>query len=291
MILLINGTVYQKVSIDDTFRKRKRRQAMSRGSIAKYVDELPASGRYTFNRAELQQQFTVSDAAVKLSLHRLQKKGRIVSPRRGFYVVVPEEYARTGAPPPAWFIDALMKDWNSDYYVGLLSAAEIHGAAHQRPQEFQVMCDRAHRIIDLSRYRIRFFKKWNLSDVPVINQKTPTGFMKVSTPEATAFDLVRYYQDVGYYGNVATVLSDLANTMNAQRLVAAAKSGVELAVVQRLGYLLELVGKQKLADSLHKWLSTKAPRVTSLRTDLDLSDSTLNRRWLLHINEQVEADE
>lgn len=115
--------------------------------------------------------------------------------------------------------------------------------------------------------------------------------MRVSTPETTALDLVRYYQDVGYYGNVATVLSELASTMNSQRLVSAAKSGVELAVVQRLGYLLELVKKDKLADSLHNWLSTKSPRVTSLRTDLKSKELPVNRRWLLHINEHVEADE
>jgi predicted transcriptional regulator of viral defense system len=264
---------------------------LNKGTIAKYVDELPARGRYTFNRAELRQKFPVSDAAVKLALHRLQKKGRVVSPRRGFYVVVPEEYKHTGAPPPAWFIDALMQDWQSEYYVGLLSAAEIHGAAHQRPQEFQVVCDRQHRTIDISRYRIRFFKKWNVGDVPLMDHKTPTGFMKVSTPEATALDLVRYYEDAGYYGNVVTVLSELANQMNAQSIVSAAKRGVELAVVQRLGYFLELVGKTKLADAVHNWLSTKSPRVTSLRTDLDSKDSPLNRRWLLYINEQVEPDE
>lgn len=264
---------------------------MNRGSIAKYVDELPANGRYTFTRAELQQTFPVSDAAIKLALHRLQKRGRVICPRRGFYVVVPEEYKHTGAPPPQWFIDALMKDWQSEYYVGLLTAAEIHGSAHQRPQEFQVVCDRTHRTIDISRYRIRFFKKWNVADVPVIDHKTPTGSMKVSTPEATAFDLVRYYQDVGYYGNVATVLSELADAMNAQRLVSAARCGVELAVVQRLGYFLELAGKAKLADSLGKWLCTKSPRITSLRTDLVSEGSPLNRQWMLHINEHVEVDQ
>lgn len=263
---------------------------MNRGAISKYVDELPSNGRYTFSRAELEQQFPVSAAAIKLALNRLQKKNRIVSPRRGFYVVVPEEYKHTGAPPPAWFIDALMQDWQSDYYVALLSAAEIHGAAHQRPQEFQVMCDRSHRIIEISRYRIRFFKKWNISDVAVVNCKTPTGSMKVSTPEATAIDLVRYFEDAGYYGNVATILSELANKMNGQKLVAAAKSGVEIAVVQRLGYLLELVEKDNLAESLHKWLLTKSPRVNSLRTDLDSQGSSLNRRWLLHINEDIEVD-
>jgi predicted transcriptional regulator of viral defense system len=263
---------------------------MSRGNIANFVNELPAHGRYTFNRVEIEQQFPVSDAAIKLYLLRLQKKGRIFCPRRGFYVVVPEEYKLTGAPPPAWFIDALMKDWQSDYYVGLLSAAEMHGAAHQRPQEFQVMCDRAHRTIDIARYRIRFFKKWNIRDVPVSNHKTPTGIMKVSTPEATALDLVRYYQDAGYYGNVLTVLSELANSMTARGLVAAAQAGVELSVIQRLGYFLELVEKNKLADALHKWLSTKSPRVTSLRTDLNTEKGPVNRRWLLQVNENVVAD-
>ena len=132
-----------------------------------------------------------------------------------------------------------------------------------------MVSDKAHRSIEISRYRIRFFKKWNVQDVPVMDHKTPTGFMKVSTPEATALDLVRYYEDVGYYGNVLTVLSQLADVMNGNRLVAAAKCGVELAVVQRLGYLLDLAGRAKLGDTLHDWLSRKTPRITKLRTDLD----------------------
>ncbi|MBI4534150.1 MAG: type IV toxin-antitoxin system AbiEi family antitoxin [Candidatus Melainabacteria bacterium] len=293
--VLYFDTIYKrkrmgKVSRCDTLCKHERKR-MSRETIAKFVDELPAQGRYAFNRAELQQRFRKSDAAIKLALHRLQQKGRIISPRRGFYVVVPEEYKHTGAPPPAWFIDSLMKDWQGDYYVGLLTAAEIHGAAHQRPQEFQVVADKAHRVIEISRYRIRFFKKWNVKDVPVIDHKTPTGYMKVSTPEATALDLVRYFENVGYFGNVVTVLSELSDVMNGQRLVSAAKRGVEFAVVQRLGYLLDLLGKTKLANPLHDWLSTNAPRITALRTDLDSRDSILNRRWSLYANEQVEAEE
>lgn len=205
-------------------------------------------------------------------------------------MVVPEEYRRSGAPPPDWYIDKLMKECQSDYYLGLLSAAEIHGAAHQRPQEFQVMTDKPRRTIEVSRYRIRFFKKWNIKDVPVTNHKTATGFIKVSTPEATALDLIRYYDDVGFYGNVVTVLSELSEQMTATGLVAAAKCGVEIAVVQRLGYFLELLDKSKLANALHKWLTTKSPRITSLRSDLDSGDAPLNRRWLLYINEQVETD-
>jgi predicted transcriptional regulator of viral defense system len=263
---------------------------MEKGTIANFVNELPSLGRYTFNREEIEQKFQKSDAAIKLALNRLQKKGKVVSPRRGFYVVVPEQYMQTSAPPPGWFIDALMKDWQSKYYVGLLSAAELYGAAHHRPQEFQVICDTSHRAIRLARYRIRFFKKWNVEATPVVQRNTPTGQMQVSTPEATALDLVRYYDSVGHFDNVATVLAELSETMSGRSLVAAAKCGVELAVVQRLGYVLEVLEKTKLADALHDWLNPQSPRITTLRPDADSESAPLNRKWSLYVNEQIEPD-
>lgn len=264
---------------------------MGTGAIANFVNELPAMGRYTFSREEIEQKFEKSDAAIKLALNRLQKKGKVVSPRRGFYVVVPEQYMLTGAPPPIWFIDALMKDWQSQYYVGLLSAAELHGAAHHHPQEFQVICDTPHRAIHLARYRIHFFKKWNVQETPTETRNTPTGQMKVSTPEATALDLIRYYESAGHYSNVATVLSELAETMTGRSLVAAAKCGVEIAVIQRLGFILDILEKPKLVDPLHDWLGSQSPRITNLRPDLDSGSAELNRKWNLYINDQIEPEE
>ncbi|MEZ4490999.1 MAG: type IV toxin-antitoxin system AbiEi family antitoxin [Cyanobacteriota/Melainabacteria group bacterium] len=264
---------------------------MRRENISNFVNELPAKGRYTFSREEIEQKFEKSDAAIKLSLNRLQKKGKIVSPKRGFYVVVPEQYRLTGAPPPIWFIDALMKDWKSEYYVGLLSAAELHGAAHHRPQEFQVICDTPHRSIHLARYRIHFFKKWNIQKTQTETRNTPTGQMKISTPEVTALDLVRYYESAGHYNNVATVLSELSEKMTGRSLVAAAKSGVEMTVIQRLGFILDLVEKPKLANPLRDWLETQPPRLTSLRPDLDSESAQLNKKWNLYINDQIELEE
>ena len=68
------------------------------------------------------------------------------------------------------------------YYVGLLSGAELHGAAHQRL-----------RPVVVGRNRIRFFLKKDLARTPVELVKTTSGRMRVSTPEATALDLVRFY--------------------------------------------------------------------------------------------------
>ena len=42
-------------------------------------------------------------------------------------------------PPPSWHIDALMTREQQSYYVGLLKAAELHGAGHQAVMEFQVV--------------------------------------------------------------------------------------------------------------------------------------------------------
>jgi hypothetical protein len=87
------------------------------------------------------------------------------------------------------------------------------------------------------------------------------------------------------------VLSELSERMTGRSLVAAAKCGVELAVVQRLGYLLDFLEKPKLADPLHDLLISQSPRITSLRPDVDSENAPLNRRWGLYVNEEIEPDE
>lgn len=79
-------------------------------------------------------------------------------PRREFYVVVPPEYRATGSPPASWFIDELMRHLEQPYYVGLLSAAAIHGASHQQPMTFQVVTSRSTREMRTGKVIIRFSK-------------------------------------------------------------------------------------------------------------------------------------
>ena len=90
------------------------------------------------------------------------------------------------------FIDGLMNYLKEPYYVGLLSAAEIHGAAHQRPQIFQVMAARRRRTIKCGEVRIEFCVRRNLDKIPCAKHKVTTGYLRVSSPEATAFDLIGY---------------------------------------------------------------------------------------------------
>ena len=259
-------------------------------TLAQLVDTFQASGRYVFSRDDAMAAFGSSETALQNAARRLAAKGRLVMPRRGFFVVVPLEYRSAGAPPPSWFISELMRFHARPYYVGLLSAAAIHGAAHQQPQVFQVVTDRPLRPATAGRSRILFFHKRQIRSTPTSKVRTETGTMRVSTPEATALDLVRYVAEVGHLGNVATVLAELAEEMDGTRLVEAACAGVEFTVVQRLGYLLDDVGFPDLTDPLAHWLADQRPRLTPLRPDRPKKEVPRNQRWKVAVNETVEVD-
>jgi len=260
------------------------------GRLAEYVERLQTSGRYTFTRPDLRRESKASAEALKKSLRRLASRKRIAVPRRGFYVVVPTEYRGVGAPPPPWFIDDLMRFLQCPYYVGLLSAAAVHGAGHQQPQEFQVVAGRQLRPVEVGRGRIRFFVNRRLHRTAVTDVKTETGSMRVSTPEATALDLVGYPESAGHLGDVAAVLADLAETMKPSRLAAEARVSGEMARIQRLGYLLDRVGADSLAEPLARLVRERRPRVVALRPDRPARGRSRDTRWNVLVNEDVDVE-
>ena len=259
-------------------------------SLAELVDGFQAKGRYTFGRAEAIAALHVSGQILKKAAMRLTAKSRLAVPTRGFYVIVPIEYRAAGAPPPSWFIDDLMRHLRRPYYVGILSAAGLHGAAHQQPQEFQVVTNTARRPMSAGRARIRFMGKRHLDKTITTEVSTVTGAMRVSTPESTAVDLVRYTASAGGLGNVATVLSELAERLDAARLVEAARADGNLAYAQRLGYLLDFVSAGERARELAVLVADENPRDILLRPGQPRRGCPVDRRWRVVVNEQVEAD-
>jgi predicted transcriptional regulator of viral defense system len=258
-------------------------------TLSSYIDHLQASGLYTFTHEEIPFYDARSAVSVEAALRRLKKKGRIVAPRRGFFVIVPLEYRATGSPPASWFVHDLMGFLEQPYYVGLLTAAGLHGAAHQQPMVFQVVTDRPTREVRAGEIRIEYHMSNRIDTTPVTDVQTDTGSMRASTPEATAFDLVRFPEASGHLSNVATVLGELAETMNPRSLQKLADT-VRLPEVQRLGYLLDTVGKPELADPLADWLKQRPRRAVRLRPDGRRRTRKLDRRWHVLPNETIEVD-
>lgn len=254
-----------------------------------YIEGLASQGHYHFDLEEIRRGLATSTAGAKSALARLAKQGMVASPARGFYIIVPPEYRRLGSLPAEQFIPALMKREERPYYVGLLSAAQYHGAAHHRPQELQVFLQKNRRQITCGSVRVSFFARARLKDVPTQEINTPRGTVAVSTIEATAIDLVGYERHAGGLDQVATVLHELAEKIDPERLVKAAKSA-PISWAQRLGYLLELVDASDKVTALKSYVRATATDVTPLLPSKARGRAEPHKTWHLWVNARVEAE-
>ena len=253
------------------------------------IADFAARGRYHFTSSELRSVLGVSDAAARQALSRLAAKREIASPARGFYVIVPPEYRRIGCLPADQFIPALMEHRSVRYYVGLLSAAQYHGAAHHRPQEFQVVLQRNRPAIVCGAVRVAFVARRDLDAVPVESVNNPRGTVLVSTVEATAVDLVGYMHRAGGVDRVAGVLSELGDDIDPKRLVEASESA-PILWAQRLGYLLEHVGAGATATLLKEHVREHARNFTRLLPGADAEGARRSKDWRLLVNASIETE-
>ncbi len=265
-------------------------QAKKTRSLEAWIEALPSQGRYSFTRSEAMEALGLQRKAFNRVSGRLSAAKRIARIRGEFYVVVPLEQAAAGVVPADWFIVDLMKQLGQPFYVGLLSAAEYHGAAHQRPQSYQVLTDRPVRPIECRGVGVRFFVKRDPAKTPVQQIKGVTGYIPVSTPEATATDLVVYARQAGGLDRVLTVLQELAEQLDGERLFQAIDANGQFVAAQRLGWLLEKAGAPEKAEPLARWLKKHGPLPAKLEPSRPIRGSQRDPRWDLWINAEVEGD-
>jgi len=260
------------------------------GNLEGWVEARQARGLYFFTREEALASLRLSSVAFKLAAGRLSKKGRVARIRAGFFVIIPAEYSLTGIIPAEWFVNDFMAYLHRPFYVGVLSAAALHGAAHQKPQKYHLVTDRPLREAGHGRLGILFFVKKNLARTPTVGIKVQTGYVPVSSPEATALDLLRYARRIGGLDNVFTLLHELGERMDAEKLIEAAEADGELALAQRLGWLLEKSGFDNLTPPLANWVEDKRPLPARLDPAVPAVGVARSKRWSLAINAEVESE-
>ncbi|MFP4028930.1 MAG: type IV toxin-antitoxin system AbiEi family antitoxin [Candidatus Brocadiia bacterium] len=259
-------------------------------SVPDYVDYLQSRGRYTFSTAECYEKLSQSKDAIRVALSRLSRKGRIAALKKGFYVIVTLEYQSAGCLPAEWFIDDLMRYLDQAYYVGILSAAGIFGAAHQRPQVFQVVTDTQTDSIEVARVAVEFHTVKNLHALPEQKKNTRTGTVNVSTPELTAYDLFRFPDAAGGFDNIATILSELAETLDEKELKRVARLMPYHSIIQRFGYIMDFLGKSALVEPLAEWLAGRNPSRVKLHPGMGYGNGERNKKWEVIVNYQLEPD-
>jgi len=267
--------------------------------LPSYMTRLLSAGRVVFSREEAIQALHTSHDALLDAAERQQHRRHLISPRRGFYVIVPPQYLAWGAPPPSWYIDDLMRHEGRPYYVGLLKAAELHGATHQAVMEFQLVTDKRLPAIRAGRSVIAFYYRKDMAGVAqgIEEHKTDTGRMKVSSVELTLLDLLRYPRAAGGLDNIATIVSDLGDRADPGKL-AALSASYERSVSQRLGYLLDRFGHRAPAEALHAALPRASATAWVELEPSQAADPLLspaptekNARWHVIVRRPPERDE
>jgi len=261
------------------------------GRLEKYLDKLIASGKYVFTPDEIKQELQISHNAFKKQLSNLSVHNKVALIRNGVYVIVPPEYRKNGAPPINYYIDEMMKHLNRPYYIGLLNAAAWYGAAHQQPQK-NVIIIKPPVLPDINKpyARIDFVYKKDWQNSDIMQQKTNAGYINVSSPELTALDLCYYPKHSGGINQVATVLEELAEELDATKIRDIAKCYNSTMAVQRLGYLLEKTGNEEVAIPLKEWL-VKQKYYPALLEPAEKSQSKVTGNiWKIIVNTEIETD-
>jgi predicted transcriptional regulator of viral defense system len=242
--------------------------------------------------AEAAELLGIPEAHVSPTLARWQRQGSLFSPTKGLYVAIPPEFRLWGAVPASHFIDAMMGHLGHPYYVGRLSAAEVHGYAHQRPQVFQVITTAQLRDRSFGRVRIAFSTSRHAAERPIVEVNTPTGTMRVSTRETTVFDLVARPDESGSLDNVATIIGEMLDDASLDiEALAAVAEGYPASVGQRVGCLLDFMAEhmsvQAATEPLHRRMNRNTPVM------LDPSgrrDGRVDERWNVVVNEQPQPE-
>ncbi|MFC1462363.1 type IV toxin-antitoxin system AbiEi family antitoxin [Verrucomicrobiota bacterium] len=257
-----------------------------RGAAAAFVEDRLAEGRVAFAMTELVAETGLSVVAANNQLKRLGARIRRITRPQSFFLIVDPIHRAMGAPPLEWWLDAYFRWLAHPYYLALLSAAESHGTAPQAVQVHQVMTDTPRREITVGRIRVRFFVKRGVERIAVQQPVGAYAPLRVSTPEVTALDLLSYAPRIGGVGRARETIASLVPLMRIGQLRQALDAERSMTTAQRLGYILELSGADRLAGAVHDWLPSEV-RWCSLRPG-PTNEAKLQRseRWHVLVDEK-----
>lgn len=262
-----------------------------------YLEKIRSTGKRCFTSDEIRQDLNLSADAARAGLYRLKKDGKLISPIRGLYVIVPPEHRSYGSIPAEELIPIMMKHINAEYYVALLSAAGFYGASHQKPMVFQVVTNkRIKHSLQFGQVHIKLIYKKSLADLPVKDFVVSSGYLKVATPELIAIDLLKFPKHAGGINNIATVLSELIESINAHKLIKLAENLGERYQLQRLGYIIEKINvmdddmKKTIIEALAEHVSSHVKSYTPLASAISRVGYPRCRKWKIIENTDFESD-
>lgn len=266
-------------------------------TIREWVNDRLIHGKPCFSVEDVRVSFPcIVESSMRRELSRLVSGKIIISVYRGFYVIVPPQYAIDLKVPAYFYIDQLMSYIGKPYYLSLLTAGVLWGAAHQRPQRTSVTTipPRA-RTTTTKNDDLLWTYRTFVPEMFLKKKNSETGTILYSNAELTSIDLVQYEHLIGGLSRAATVLSELVENTD---FSSAATSGLfsltTVPTIQRLGFVLdEILEEGEQAEIIHNQLIKYAPNYTYqflARRSLHVKNEC-NKRWKIYVNTNIEPDD
>lgn len=263
-------------------------------SLNDWINEQEKRGVTTFSFKQILCVFQGhSEKALKTDIARLILSKRIENVYKGFYVIIPTQYKLKGVVPPAYYINELMEYIGKPYYVGLLSAATIYGASHQRAMLTQIVTTGPRARISKRNALIDWNYRQQIPSELIETRNAEMGRINYSSAELTAVDIIQFATKIGGFQRATTVLAELVDIIDISKMERVLPY-TNISTMQRLGFLLEyIISEQDKADKLYNVLKKKKGYLDAvlMSPEHPASDSAQSNRWRVNMNIGIEIDE
>lgn len=213
---------------------------------AKVVLELEWRGQRTVTLAELRENLGASEGYARLLAHRLVKKGWLERLRPGLFQLVPAERGREGvADTHPLTAGAALVD---PYFFSFGTACTHHGLTEQAFAEVYLACQKRRRAETIRGNRYVFVyvpeeRFFGFEETLVLGQP-----VQMATLERALLDAVDRPRDAGGIGEVSRIVARAAPRVSWDALLELLDRWRSSALVQRVGYFLDLHGAHVPSD-------------------------------------------
>jgi len=195
---------------------------------------------------------------IQLMIEKLQKKKRIVSIKRGVYMVIPlRAIDKKFSLDNYQLADYLLKE---DYYIGLYNAFNLHGFTEQIPTKLFVFNTKYSADKKILHYNFKFFKIKKDKLFGIIKEKYP-----YSDKEKTIIDVLEYPE---YLGGLSEVIDMIKQTKyDKVRLIDYAIKYNSIKIIKLVGLLTnsnKLLSLLKKKNALSYYTTIKKSRTKLL---------------------------
>lgn len=261
-------------------------------TVSVYIKQLLSYEEYSFTLEEVLKNTSKDSVAVRRELSRLIEKKEILSLRKGFYLIIPPRYSHSEKLPIPLFADKLFQYLNRKYYVGLFSAARVHGASHQQThRDYFIIESPKLNGIKKKNFDIQFYTTGNWPKKNIESKKSDAGSYQLASPALTFIDLVHHHRKIGGINRILASLEELAEELEERDIEALISWYGNKSSLQRVGFLLdELIGENGYSGIIYEKLKHNPFYPILLSPKKNQKPGSANNRWKIDVNVKMESD-